>query len=75
MTCIPMSSDVPHPAKVHWREVAKHDQLHCKTPRGIWGGTEGDVIKVYSTVSMNPTQLFYLILISDHCDLILLPLK
>ena len=44
--CIPMSTDVPHPAKVHWREVAKHDQLHCKTPRGMYvcRGTEGDAM-------------------------------
>ena len=34
--CILMSSDVPHPARVHWREVAKHDQLHGKTPGGMY---------------------------------------
>ena len=44
--CIPMSSDVPHPARVHWREVAKHDQLHGKTPGGTYvcKDTEGDAV-------------------------------
>ena len=44
--CIPMSTDVPHPARVHWGEVAKHDQLHCKTPRGIFvsRSAEGDAM-------------------------------
>ena len=46
MMFIPMSSDVPHPARVHWREVAKHDQLHGKTPGGMYvsRGTEGDAV-------------------------------
>ena len=35
VTCIPMFTDILHPARVHWGEVAKHDQLHCKTPGGI----------------------------------------
>ena len=46
MMCIPMSSDVPHPARVHWRKVAKHDQLHGKTPGGTYvcKDTEGDAV-------------------------------
>ena len=36
MMCTPVSLDIPHPARVHWREVARHDQLHCKTPGGIY---------------------------------------
>ena len=32
--CTRVSLDIPHPARVHWREVARHDQLHCKTPGG-----------------------------------------
>ena len=44
--CILMSSDVPHPARVHWREVAKHDQLHSKTPGGMYvcRGAGGDAM-------------------------------
>ena len=43
---IPMSSDVPHPARVHWREVAKYDQLHRKTPGGMYvcRGTESNAV-------------------------------